>query len=147
MTIKIQVTSDPELLGVLRAAVKFRAREGGFAVARAEQIALAVHEAAANVIRHTYQNRRDARLDLEILNFPDRMEFVLEDSGPKMPAEALRAQPHEKLQAGGLGTQLMRQVMDTCALDEGFPGGNRLRMVKRFPPKDPHDESTSPNRR
>jgi serine/threonine-protein kinase RsbW len=132
---KIHVTSDPELLGVLRAAVKFRAQEGGFAGSLAEQIALAIHEAAANVIQHTYRNRHDARLDLEILTFPDRMEFVLEDSGPKMPAEALRAQPHEGLRAGGLGTQLMRQVMDTCALDESFPGGNRLRMVKRFPPQ------------
>jgi anti-sigma regulatory factor (Ser/Thr protein kinase) len=132
---KINVNSDPRLLGVLRAAVKFRAREGGFADAQAEQVALAVHEAAANVIRHTYQSRRDGRLDLEIQTFPDRMEFVLEDSGPKMPAETLEAQPSQELRAGGLGTQLMRQVMDTCALDEDFSRGNRLRMVKRFPPR------------
>jgi anti-sigma regulatory factor (Ser/Thr protein kinase) len=130
---RINLTSDPRLLGVLRAAVKFRAQEGGFAESQAEQVALAVHEAAANVIQHTYQNRRDARLDLEILTFPDRMEFLLEDAGPKVPAEALRPQASQELRPGGLGTQLMRQVMDTCALDDNFPRGNRLRMVKRFP--------------
>jgi anti-sigma regulatory factor (Ser/Thr protein kinase) len=130
---RVGVSSDPRLLGVLRAAVKFRALDAGFPESEAEQLALAVHEAAANVIRHTYQNRLDARLELEIRAFPDRMEFLLEDEGPKAPAEALRPPPVQELRPGGLGIQLMLQVMDECALDADFPGGNRLRMVKRLP--------------
>ncbi len=123
---RIGFNSNPTLLDVLRAAVKFRARESGFPETVADQVALAVHEAAANVIQHTYQNRHDGRLELYVQTYSDRMEFLLEDAGPKAPAE---------VRSGSKGTQRVRQVMDTCDWDETFPGGNRLRMVKRFTPR------------
>lgn len=132
---RIVINSDPKLLNILRGVVRYRAQEMGFSEADAEALALAVNEAATNVMRHTYVNQHAARLSLEVLNFPDRMEFFLEDSGPKVRAEAIQPRPLEEVRPGGLGVHFIRRVMDVCAYDEEFGGGNRLKMTKYLPRK------------
>jgi len=96
---------------------------------------MAIDEAAANVIRHTYGGREDARLALEIKKFPDRLEFLLEDWGPKVRAEQIRPRPLDEVRPGGLGTFFINSFMDACSYDPEFAEGNRLRMVKYFPGK------------
>lgn len=127
---KIVISSDPKLLHILRGVVRFRAEEAGFGPSESEGLAMAVDEAASNVIRHTYANRRDARLALEIQVYPDRMEFALEDSGPKVRAEAVRPRALDDVRPGGLGTYFINCFMDVNAYDESFTEGNRLRLVK-----------------
>ena len=51
---RIAIGSEPRLLNILRAVVKFHAQEAGLSKSDAEYVALAIDEAAANVIRHTY---------------------------------------------------------------------------------------------
>jgi anti-sigma regulatory factor (Ser/Thr protein kinase) len=144
---RIVITSDPRLLHVLRGAVCVSAQGAGFGEADAENMARAIDEAAANVIRHTYRNRHDGRLALEIRRFPDRMEFFLEDSGPKVSPEALRPRPLEDVRPGGLGTHFIRSLMDEGAYDPDFSEGNRLRLVKYLPRKvTSRDESSSQKR-
>ena len=110
--IRIAISSEPRLLRVLRAAVKFRAQEAGLSKPDAEHVALAVDEAAANVIRHTYGGRHDALLALEIHSLPDRLEFVLEDWGPKVREDLIRPRPLDELRPGGLGTLFIYSFMD-----------------------------------
>lgn len=132
---KVLINSEPKLLSVLRGMVRYRAQELGFAEEEAEALAAAVNEAAANVMRHTFEQRRDGRLLLEIRSAGDRVEFLLEDSGPKVRAEQVRAQPLGDVRPGGLGMHVIHGVMDSFGYDEDFQGGNRLRMSKRFPRK------------
>ncbi len=144
---KIVISSEPRLLHILRCAVRRRAQESGFSSADGECLAMAIDEAAANVIRHTYADRRDARLALEIQNFPDRMEFVLEDFGPKVPTEAIRPRPLDEVRPGGLGTFFINCFMDASTYDKDYVEGNRLRMVKYLPRKVSwSDESPSSQR-
>ncbi len=140
---KIVINSDPRLLNILRGVVRYRAQEIGLPESDAEALALAVNEAASNVIRHAYCNRHDASLALEILNFPDRMEFYLEDSGPKVRAEMIRSRPLEELRPGGLGIHFINRVMDACAYDDDYAGGNRLKMMKFLPRKVSSGNETS----
>jgi anti-sigma regulatory factor (Ser/Thr protein kinase) len=139
---RILVSSDPRLLNILRCVVRYRAQEAGFADADAECLAMAVDEAASNVIRHTYQNRRDGQLALEILTYSDRVEFFLEDSGPKVRLEALCPRPLEEVRPGGLGTFFINCFMDVKSYDENFSSGNRLRMVKYLPRKVSGDDES-----
>ncbi len=74
---RIAVSSEPRLLHILRGMVRYRAQQLGFSESEVEGLTLAIDEAAANVIRHTYKNRCDANLALEILTYPDRLEFIL----------------------------------------------------------------------
>lgn len=96
---------------------------------------MAINEAAANVIRHTYRGCEDAPLALEFKKFPDRLEFLLEDWGPKVVAEQIRPRPLDEVRPGGLGTFFINSFMDACSYDPEFAEGNRLRMVKYFPRK------------
>ena len=129
---RITTSSDPRLLQVLRGVVRYRAQEAGFVEPDAEALAMATEEAASNVIRHTYGNRRDARLALEIWTYPDRMELVLEDSGPKVEPGEVHPRPREDVRPGGLGTFFTRSFVDECSYQENFPAGNRLKMVKHI---------------
>lgn len=132
---RVVMTSEARLLHILRGVVRWRTREAGFPVSDAESLAMAIDEAAANVIRHTYGERADGRLALEIRTFPDRVEFVLEDWGPKVRAEQIRPRPLDDVRPGGLGTFFINSFMDTSSYDEDFAEGNRLKLVKYLPRK------------
>lgn len=132
---RIIINSDPKLLHILRSVVRYRAQEAGFAESDVECMALAIDEAAANVIRHTYSNRHDGRLALEIVEFPDRLEFLLEDSGPKVQPESLRPRQLDDVRPGGLGTFFIHSFMDASSYDPDFPAGNRLKLIKYLPRK------------
>ena len=143
---KIVISSEPKLLYILRGVVRCRAEAAGFAASDADCLAMAIDEAAANIIRHAYGNRRDARLALEIQTFPDRLEFVIEDTGPKVQPEAIRPRALDEVRPGGLGTFFIHCFMDASSYDESFTGGNRLRLVKYVPRKGPsRDEGPSPS--
>jgi anti-sigma regulatory factor (Ser/Thr protein kinase) len=132
---RIVLSSQPRLLHVLRGVVRWLAVASGFPESEAESLAMAINEAAANVIRHTYGHREDAPLALEFKKFPDRVEFLLEDWGPKVRAEQIRPRPLDDVRPGGLGTFFINSLMDACSYDPEFAQGNRLRMVKYFPRK------------
>ncbi|MGO8813338.1 MAG: ATP-binding protein [Terriglobia bacterium] len=128
--IKIGINSQPRLLNILRAVVEFCSQRAGFSKTDAEYLALAIDEAAANVIRHTYAWRSDALLTLEVRSLTDRLEFVLEDWGPKVCEDLIRPRQLDDLRPGGLGTFFIYTFMDNCSYDHAFEEGNRLTMVK-----------------
>ncbi len=144
---RIVISSEPKLLHVLRGVVRYRAQEAGFSQSEVESLAMAIDEAVTNVMRHTYGNRSDASLALEILAYPDRLEFILEDSGPKVRPGEVRARPLDEVRPGGLGTLFISRIMDSTGYEEDFPAGNRLRMVKFLPRRVfSSDESSSQER-
>jgi anti-sigma regulatory factor (Ser/Thr protein kinase) len=147
LTVRIAIESDPMLLHIVRSVVKKRASEAGFSEADADSLALAVDEAATNVIRHTYGNRCDCKLELEITTYPDRLEFVLEDFGPCVKPENIRPRSLDEVRPGGLGTLIIQSYMDSTCYDTGRSHGNRLKMVKYLPGKGSRrDETANPKR-
>ncbi len=132
---RIVISSEPRLLNVLRAVVRCRAQEAGFSESDAEGLAMAINEAAANVIRHTYGEHSDARLALELRKYPDRLEFLVEDWGPKVRAEQIHPRSLDEVRPGGLGTLFINTYMDASVYDPEFAEGNRLKMIKYFPRK------------
>jgi anti-sigma regulatory factor (Ser/Thr protein kinase) len=139
------MSSQPRLLHILRAMVRWCARSTDLPEPEAESLAMAIDEAAANVIRHTYGGRPDGRLRLDVWPFSDRLEFALTDWGPKVCSEQIRHRPLDELRPGGLGTFFIKCFMDACSYDSDFPEGNRLRMVKYFSRKAaPSNERATP---
>lgn len=141
---RIVISSHPRLLNILRSVVKYRAQQAGFPESDVDWLAMAIDEAAANVIRHAYKNSHEGKLALIIQAFPDRLEFILEDWAPKVNPEKVKPRPLDDVRPGGLGTFFMHSFMDSCCFDEHFDAGNRLIMVKYLPRKaSGNDESTS----
>ena len=132
--LRIVITSEARLLHILRCAVRFCAQGAGVPASDMDCLTMAIDEAASNIIRHVYKNQPSGRLGLEIRAFPDRMEFTLEDSGPKVSPESWRPRTLEDVRPGGLGTYFIKCFMDEISYDEDFPKGNRLRLIKYFTP-------------
>jgi sigma-B regulation protein RsbU (phosphoserine phosphatase) len=95
-------------------------------------IVLAVDEACANIIKHTYGGRTDQTITIRCREAEDSLEFLLEDRGP--PFDPGEACPRDlaDVRPGGLGTHFMRSVMDTVEYGRREGCGNLLRMVKRL---------------
>ena len=114
----------------MRGVVRYYARDAGFPESEVYRLALAVDEAATNVIRHAYGNRPNGRLALEVRDLHDRLEFVIEDTGPKVRSDAIRPRALDDVRPGGLGSFFIKSFTDSSSYDEAFTEGNRLRLVK-----------------
>ena len=128
------------LLHILRKVVKWHAREHGFPEAEADCLALTIDEAAGNVIRHTYAGQPGKMLSVEMVAYPDRMEFILEDAGPKVKGESARSGSLDSVPAEGPGTLFIQAYIDTSSYETSYGEGNRLKLVKFLPGKAPAKE-------
>ena len=82
-------------------------------------------------IEEVLEDKRDILLEIERIG--DELVVSLTDFAPRVDPERVKPRALDDLRPGGLGTHLMRQVMDRVEFEEPPPGcGNLLRMVKRI---------------
>jgi anti-sigma regulatory factor (Ser/Thr protein kinase) len=106
------------VIGPLVAAIGWDESECG-------AITLAVDEALANIIRHAYHSRADGLIELECRECADGLEITLLDRGDAPDKSKICAHELGCDQPGGLGTHIIRKVMDTVSY-EASPEGNRF---------------------
>ncbi len=83
----------------------------------ANELVLAIDEACANAIRHSYEGRSDRPVELTLRSNDDYLEVRLCDEGVPCSPECvqrreLKTPKTEELKPGGLGVQLIHQVFD-----------------------------------
>jgi anti-sigma regulatory factor (Ser/Thr protein kinase) len=131
----VQVTfvmcSHTRCLGVVRATVAALAAAVGWDEAGCRAITLAVDEALANVIRHAYHGRADGRIELECRATEDELQFLIEDTGDAPDPAQICAREVGCDKIGGLGTHIIRDVMDVVSYQK-TPQGNRFTASKRL---------------
>ena len=91
----------------------------------------ALDEALANVIRHSYHNCADGLIELECCESADGLEITLLDKGDAPDRSKICAREIGCDQPGGLGTHIIKNVMDTVSY-EASPEGNRFVARKRL---------------
>jgi anti-sigma regulatory factor (Ser/Thr protein kinase) len=74
-------------------------------------------------------------LSVEITALPARLEFVLEDSGPKVKAKAGRSPAPDGVRSGGRAPRLIHSAVDITSYNPNSSTGNRLKLVKFLPGK------------
>ncbi|HKS94699.1 MAG TPA: ATP-binding protein [Terriglobia bacterium] len=129
VSLKLVLSSDPRLLGAVRGAVRELASGAGFAEEDCSAITLAVDEALTNIIRHAYDSRPDGSVELTCRGVENGLEFIFVDRGRPVDPAKICSRPLEAVTPGGLGTHIIRQVMDQVRY-EPLPDGNQLRLVK-----------------
>jgi anti-sigma regulatory factor (Ser/Thr protein kinase) len=98
------------------------------------KMALALEEAAANVIHHAFpETPPPHRLEVTLAIDGERVVAEIVDNGrpfdPSTAAEADTTLPLEERDAGGLGIHLIRRMMDRVAYRR-IDGENRLLLEK-----------------
>ncbi len=129
--VRFVMPSDPRYLCMVRGAIGPLAAAVGWNEAECTEITLALDEALANVIRHAYHSRADGRIELECYAGAEGLEFALLDNGDAPDLSRICARELGTDQPGGLGTHIIKKVMDTVSY-ETSPAGNRCVATKRF---------------
>ena len=132
--LRFVLPSDPRYLPVVRGAVNALAAAIGWSESDCLAITLALDEALTNVIRHAYHNRPDGVIELECRQTPDALEVTLFNRGAAPDISKICAREIGGDQPGGLGTHIIKDVMDTVSYRE-TPEGNWLVVTKRLPGK------------
>lgn len=136
----LRMRSSPRLLAGARELIASLARRLGFDEVSACQVALAVDEALANVIRHGYERREDGPIDMMVWLLapsgdpaaaPTGLKVVIEDEGRQVDPDLIRGRDLDDIRPGGLGVHIIREVMDEARYEKRIGGGMRLTLVKR----------------
>ncbi|CUW38331.1 Putative Serine phosphatase RsbU(GAF domain,29-176;Protein phosphatase 2C-like,228-414) [Magnetospirillum sp. XM-1] len=124
----------PDELSSIRAAVGGAARAMGCGESMVGDVVLAVDEACQNIIRHAYRGT-DGDIVVHLNRDNDRLVIRLMDFAPAVDVAKIQPRPLDEVRPGGLGTHLMRSIMDHVDFLAPPPGiGNLLQMVKRIDP-------------
>jgi len=97
---------------------------------------LAVSEALANIIQHTY--RGEPKCITMTINWidPDILEVLLRDFGPKVDVSKVKPRKLDDIRPGGLGVYIIKKIFDVMEFRD-VKGGNLLYLRRSFliPPK------------
>jgi anti-sigma regulatory factor (Ser/Thr protein kinase) len=113
--------------------VRDACKQLGYPESEINVITLAIDEACTNIIRYAYCGE-SGRIVLEIYQEPKQAIFRLRDFAPCIDGACLEYRKKNLLEPGGLGLQLIHQVMDSVQLiPPPEPIGNILELKKRLP--------------
>lgn len=138
--LEISITSDPKNLKILRSMVYNFSKRNGFPRRECDELVLAVNEAVANIIRHTYKNAPDKPIKMSCAMLSDRLKIVLRDFGNRVNPEDIKPRKLEDTKPGGLGVHFIRSTMDEVVYDDSVKNGNQLIMTKYLPQKKEDDD-------
>ncbi len=130
--VEMKISSDPRLLAVVRAMVGELCRQLDCSAEEQRKIVLAVEEACSNIIKHTYHGDCSRTIEILCSGDRDRLEVILQDSGPPVDFAKVAPRALDEVRPGGLGTHFIRSIMDEVAYAHREGGGNVLRMAKRL---------------
>ena len=140
LLLRLELTSNPEILAVVRSAVASLAASLGFPESDCRALTRAVDEALANVIRHAYGNRPGQPIELLCRRITERagekrgpaLEMVLLDRGTSCTGKKFCGRPLDEIRPGGLGMHFIQNGADVVEYSRHLRK-NRLRLVKFLP--------------
>ncbi len=138
--LRLELVSNPVYLCGARELVAQISRRLGFDEHASSQIALALDEALANVIRHGYESREDGRIWVSFFPLAGQnasaagIEIVVEDEARQVDPLKIKGRDLEDIRPGGLGVHIIREVMDEVRYEKRGERGMRLTMIKRHTP-------------
>ncbi|MSO85569.1 MAG: GAF domain-containing protein [Rhodospirillales bacterium] len=131
--LRFRVPAVADRLRLIRTVVGESSRLVGCSESVAKDVTLAVDEACQNIIRHAYKDIPDGEIVVEIVREGGKLIILLNDFAPTIDPKTVRPRNLDDIRPGGLGTHLIREIMDEVEfLEPPFAGGNVLRLVKRI---------------
>lgn len=116
---KIQINSELKNLRLVREFVGREARRFGFDEIETEMIVLAVDEVCTNSIKHSYKNKPDGKITIEIKAIGNRFTVIVfydgllfDPSKIKVDSPIKKIQKTGKIKRGKLGMYIIYKFMD-----------------------------------
>ena len=127
-------SSCPNQLFDIRKNVTDICQQLSFSEQDINAIVLAIDEACTNIIRYAYGDCRDGKIQIAVSTDPSQVIFRLHDFAKHVSRDCLKMKPTPSLVPGGLGVQLMQEIMDSVEfVHTSACKGNILEMKKDLP--------------
>lgn len=140
--VTLHIPSQFGYLRVLRQSILDTSVRAGLSEFDAAQLEMAVDEACANIIEHSYGTRSDGKravtagIHVNLFQQKDRVVVEIFDQGEGFDFDAHKdIDPETYLDEGnerGLGMYIIRRFVDEVHYERGTPAGNYLRLVKHL---------------
>lgn len=140
---QLTIPNDIAYLPVAQASVREAAKMFGFTVETIYQIELALEEAFMNVIKHAFEAGEDSTFDIICKQTSMGIKIIIKEKGmPFDPGKITLYDPSKDiLEVGstGLGTFLMKEIVDEVSFHNLGSGGKEIHLVKYLPGKNIED--------
>ena len=125
-TIKMEVTSNPEYVSIIRLTVSGIANKIGFSLDDIEDIKVAVSEACTNAIKHSL----DDKFLVQFSVLENGLTIEVEDKGTGYDVESLQEPDLTNPKESGLGLFIIKTLMDEVSTISNSDVGTRVKMTK-----------------
>ncbi len=130
--VELMILSQSRYACVVRSAVEAFVERLGFDDESCGEVVLAVDEAITNVIRHGYGGEADRpiRVAMSPLKQADRdgVKIEITDECEPVDPAAIRGRDLDDVRPGGLGTNIIGQIMDQVD-HQPLDGGRGMRLT------------------
>ncbi|MCL4217002.1 MAG: ATP-binding protein [Candidatus Hydrogenedentes bacterium] len=140
----LKVASDARLLCAIRGLMRGYLERHDYEEDRIQEIVLALDEACANAIRHSYEGKNDQYIEVLVCSDAARIEICLKDQGKPTNEDKLNKRVPEapdpgNLKAGGLGIPLIYAIFDEVRFEPGKTRGNCTTLRLNRPSSGPDE--------
>ena len=135
--VTVHIPGRLDFLRVVRQAAADLCASAGASLLWASQFEMALDEACANIIEHSYRRaEKNPGIQISLTEYPDRIEAEIQDTGAGFEfesAETIHPDRYlEECRCRGLGLHIIRSFVDSASYRRGTSAGNCLRLVKRL---------------
>ncbi|HSQ90134.1 MAG TPA: ATP-binding protein [Romboutsia sp.] len=125
-TIKMEITSNPEYVGIIRLTTSGIANKIGFSMDDIEDMKVAVSEACTNAIKHS----DDDVLYIAFKILEDGITIEIQDKGKGYDIESIPQPDLNNPKESGLGLFIIQTLMDEVSIESKDNQGTTIKMTK-----------------
>ncbi|WP_331496718.1 ATP-binding protein [Romboutsia sedimentorum] len=125
-TIKMEITSNPEYVGIIRLITSGIANKIGFSIDDIEDIKVAVSEACTNAIKHSNDNVFYIKYEM----LENGLTIEIQDKGKGYDIESTIKPDLSNPKENGLGLFIIQTLMDEVSIESKDNEGTIIKMTK-----------------
>lgn len=125
-TIKMEITSNPEYVGIIRLTTSGIANKIGFSIDDIEDMKVAVSEACTNAIKHS----SDDVFNITFSVLENGLTIEIQDNGKGYDTENTVQPDLENPKENGLGLFIIQALMDDVSVESKENQGTIVKMTK-----------------
>lgn len=125
-TIKMEITSNPEYVGIIRLTTSGIANKIGFSIDDIEDMKVAVSEACTNAIKHS----NDDIFYITYTMLENGLTIEISDKGEGYNIENISQPDLENPKENGLGVFIIQTLMDDVSIESIENQGTTIKMTK-----------------
>lgn len=124
--IKMEITANPEYVGIIRLTTSGIANKIGFSIDDIEDMKVAVSEACTNAIKHS----SDDKFYITFNILKNGLNIEIKDNGKGCDVDCLGNPDLENPKENGLGIFIIQTLMDEVSIESEDNKGTTIKMTK-----------------